>query len=183
MGNNLEIINVKVNPLGEEEIRAIVEIERHPSVRGWLTDYGEESFEEELKGYIEFFRNIKKNDKVEVLVAKMGGQIVGFLALWRMENYDEDTRSIGVSVHPNYWGRGIATALIKETIGLARKMGVKRIIIETLEENYAMRRVAEKTGFKLETIRRNKISKDGKHYNEVVYSLELDISKNVDRKL
>ncbi|MEM1586366.1 MAG: GNAT family N-acetyltransferase [Candidatus Bathyarchaeia archaeon] len=171
--NDLEIINAKLNLLSDEDIRAIVEIERHPSVRRWLTDYGDETFEEELKGYMEFFRNIEKNDKVEVLVAKMGGRVVGFLALWRMKDYDEYTRSIGISVHPDYWGKGIATALVREAVEMAKMMGVKKIVIETLEENGAMRRVAEKTGFKMERIKRNKSFKDGKYYNEIVYSLEL----------
>ncbi|MEM2273315.1 MAG: GNAT family protein [Candidatus Bathyarchaeia archaeon] len=171
--NNLEIVNVKLSPLSDEDIRAIVEIERHPAVRRWLTDYGDEDFEEELEGYRRFFRNLGRNDKVEVLVARIGGRIIGFLALWRMENYEEHVRSIGISVHPDYWGRGIATTLVKEAIKLSKRIGVKKVIIETLEENYAMRRVAEKTGFKIEDIKRNNILKDRKYHDEMVYSLKL----------
>lgn len=168
---SLEIINVKLNPLSDEEIRAIVEIEMHPAVRRWLIDYASDDFDMELKEYREFFHNLGGNDRVEVLAAKLNGRIVGFLALWRIDEHDSYTRSIGVSVHPECWGRGIATALIKESIKIARELGVKKLVIETLAENSAMRRVAEKLGFKLEAVR--KLFKGGLSYDEYVYSLQL----------
>ncbi|MEM1602193.1 MAG: GNAT family protein [Candidatus Bathyarchaeia archaeon] len=168
-----EIINVKVSPLGDDEIKEIVKIERHPMVRKWLVEYTDEEFERELEEYKRFFREVQSNSRVDVLVAKTGGRVVGFLALWRMDDSGEQTTSIGISVHPDYWGRGIATSLIKESIRLAREKGIKRLIIETLEENSAMRHVAEKLGFKLEEVRKKKIFKDGEYHDEVVYSLRL----------
>ncbi|MEM1515267.1 MAG: GNAT family N-acetyltransferase [Candidatus Bathyarchaeia archaeon] len=169
----LKIINAKLEYLSDKNIKAIVEIEQHPAVRRWLTDYENEDFKTELDSYRKFFQELVNNNKVEVLVAKIDDQIVGFLALWHMEEYNEHTRSIGISVHPDYWGKGIATALIKESIKLARKIGAKKIIIETLKENYAMRHAAEKTGFKMEIIRERKVQKNGKCYDEVVYTLNL----------
>lgn len=169
----LKIINAKLNPLSDEDVRAIVEIEQHPAVKMWLTEYGDEDFETMLNGYRKFFQELANNDRVEVLIAKIRDQVVGFLALWRMKEYDEHTRSIGISVHPDHWGKGIATALIKESIELAKRMGVRRIIIETLKENYAMRHVAENAGFKMETISEKKIHKNGKYYDEISYSLNL----------
>ncbi|MEM1582248.1 MAG: GNAT family protein [Candidatus Bathyarchaeia archaeon] len=169
----LEIINAKLNPLKEEDIRAIVEIERHPAVRKWLVEYADEEFERELEEYRRFFSELKSNDRVEVLVAKISERVTGFLALWRMDDSAERTTSIGISVHPDYWGRGIATNLIKESIKLAKERGVKKLIIETLEENSAMKHVAEKLGFKLETVRKSKIFKDGMYHDEDVYSLQL----------
>ena len=45
----LEIINAKKTPLGDEDVRSIVEIERHPMVKKWLIDYADENFEKELE--------------------------------------------------------------------------------------------------------------------------------------
>jgi len=100
----LEIINAKLNPLRDDEVRAIVEIEMHPAVRRWLVEYAFEDFDKELEDYKRFFREIRSNDKVEVLVAKLEDRIVGFLALRVVEGCDEQVSSIGVSVHPDYWG-------------------------------------------------------------------------------
>lgn len=169
----LEIINAKLSPLKDEDVRAIVDIERHPAVRKWLVEYADEEYEKELEEYRKFFSELGNNDRVEVLIAKTDGCIVGFLALWRIDEGAERTTSIGISVHPDYWGRGIATNLIKEAIKLAREKGVKKLVIETLEENSAMKHVAEKLGFKLETVRKGKIFRDGTYHDEDVYSLQL----------
>lgn len=169
----LEIFNVKLKPLKDEDVKAIVRIECHPMVRRWLVDYADEDFEKELEEYRRFFHELQSNYKVEVLVAKLDDRVVGFLALWRMDEGVENITSIGISVHPDHWNRGIATSLIREAIKLAKEKGVKKLIIETLEENSAMKHVAEKLGFKLETIRKGKIFKDGVYYDEDVYSLQL----------
>lgn len=169
----LEIINVKLSPLRDDDVKAIVDIELHPAVRRWLVDYVYEDYDKELEDYKRFFQEVQSSDKVEVLIAKVDGRVIGFLALWRMDEYEEHVRSIGISVHPEYWGRGVATRLVKEAIELARKIGTERVMIETLEENIAMRRVAEKLNFKLEGVRENKVFKDGSCHNEYVYSLRL----------
>lgn len=169
----LEIINAKLSPLSDEDIRDIVEIECHPLVRKWLVEYTIKEFEEELREYKDFFSKLRDNDRVEILVAKMHNRVVGFLALWCIDDCDERAMSIGVSVHPDYWGKSIASTLVRESIKLAKNRGVKRLIIETLEENGAMRRVAEKLGFKLETVRKGKIFKDGVYHNEVTYTLKI----------
>lgn len=167
----LEIVNAKISPLGDEDIETIVKIEMHPAVRRWLPGYISEDFERELKEYRKFFHELQDNERVEVLIAKVDGHVVGFLALWLIDENDKYTRSIGVSVHPEYWGRGVATTLIEESIEIAKKMGVKRIVIETLADNKAMRHVAEKLGFKLESIKKTIVN--GSSYDECIYSLQL----------
>ncbi|MEM2875373.1 MAG: GNAT family protein [Candidatus Bathyarchaeia archaeon] len=169
----VEVFNVRQTPLKDEDIRSIVEIECHPEVRKWLTEYVDENVENEFKSYKKFFRNLPRNKEVEVLVAKFNGQVIGFLALWRLGRYMEHVASIGVSVHPDYWGKGVATCLAKSAIDLAREKGFKRLEIETLAENRGMREVAEKLGFRLEGIRKNRIQKDGVYHDEVLYSLLL----------
>jgi RimJ/RimL family protein N-acetyltransferase len=166
----LEIINAKKTPLGDEDVRSIVEIERHPMVKKWLIDYADEDFEKELEEYRKFFADLPNNNLADVLVAKHEGQAIGFLALWRINGKTEEA-SIGISVHPDYWGRGVATNLIRESIRLAKEKGIRRLVIETLEENSAMKHVAEKLGFRLEGVRR--IFKDGTCREEDIYVLNL----------
>lgn len=170
----LEIFNAKQIPLTDEEVRAIVEIEHHPEVRRWLTIYVEDDFERELQGYRRFFRSLPKERDAEVLIAKYDGCIVGFLALWRLEEYMGHVASIGISVHPDCWRKGVASRLISSAIELAREKGFKRLEIETLAENSAMRRAAERMGFKYEGIRMKRIRKDGAYHDEVLYFLLLD---------
>jgi hypothetical protein len=56
----IEIINAKKNPLVEEDIRAIVDIKCNLQVREWLYEYGNPTFQKELRDHLEFFRKLTK---------------------------------------------------------------------------------------------------------------------------
>ena len=170
---NLEILDAKKVFLTEEDVRSIVEIERHPKVQEWLYLYVDPDFQKELRDYQEFFRRLPKNEKADILTAQCDGLTVGFLALWRLEAFMEHVATIGISVHPDYWGRGIATQLMKSAIELARGKGVKRLEVETLAKNAPMRHLAERLGFKLESLRKERIKKDGLYHDEVAYFMLL----------
>jgi len=169
----VDISNAKETPLKESDIRSIVEIECHPKVRGWLIEYVDGNVEKEFQVYRRFFRNLQMHRRVEIIIAKYDGRLVGFLGLWRLGRYMQHVAGVGVSVHPDYWGNGIATQLIEFAIDTAQAKGIKRLEIETLAENSAMRRVAEKVGFKLESIRKNRIQKDEAYHDEASYFLLL----------
>lgn len=169
----IDISNAKDTPLKDSDIRSIVEIECHPKVREWLIEYVDGNVEKEFQVYRRFFRNLQKHRRVEIVIAKYDGRLVGFLGLWRLGRYMQHVAGVGVSVHPDYWGNGIATQLIEFAIDTAQAKGIKRLEIETLAENSAMRRVAEKAGFKLESIRKNRIQKDEAYHDEASYFLLL----------
>ncbi|MCS7120021.1 MAG: GNAT family protein [Nitrososphaerota archaeon] len=168
-----EIFNAKEVRLTNEDIRDIVEIECHPKVREWLFEYVG-SIDKEFQAYKRFFRRLKKNKRAEILVAKSKDRVVGFLGLWRLGRFMEHVATIGVSVHPDYWGNGIATKLVESAIALAEKEGIVRLEIETLADNKAMRHVAEKLGFKLESIRKLRVQKEGKYHDEASYYMLLN---------
>lgn len=168
---NLEILNAKQMRLTESDIRSIVDLECHPKVQEWLYEYVNPNTQKELRDYQEFFRKLPKNGKVDILIAKCNGRIIGFLGLWKLGVYMEHVASIGVSVHPDYWGRGVATHLIKSAIAVARDKGIRRLEIETLADNAAMRHVSERLGFKQESLRKERVHKDGSFHDEVSYSI------------
>jgi len=170
----LEIVNAKEAPASEEDVEAIVTIECHPKVQEWVYEYACGDIQRERDEYHEFFSALPENRRVEVLIAKHGGCLVGFLALWRRGVFMEHVASIGISVHPEYWGKGIATALIKAAIALAKGKGLQRLEAETLAANTAMRHVVEKMGFTLECVRKNRVLKDGSYQDEAAYVLLLE---------
>jgi len=170
---NLEILDAKQTPLTEEDIRAIVDIECHPQVKEWLYEYVNSDVQKELQDYREFFKKLSKNKNVDILVAKQDDRTIGFLGLWRLGVYMEHVATIGISVHPDCWGKGVATQLITSAIKLARGKGIRRLEIETLVENAPMRRVTERLGFKLESLRKERVKKDGLYHDEVSYSMLL----------
>lgn len=170
---DLEIFDVKENHLSEDDIRSIVEIECHPCVREWLYDYVSHGVEKEIRDYKEFFGKLPENRKVDVLVARREGRLVGFLALWRLEAYMGHVASIGISVHPDHWGKGTATELIKSAIELAKTKRLRRLEVEALAENTPIRHVVEKLGFNLEGLKKSRVRKGGQYHDEVAYYLLL----------
>jgi len=116
---------------------------------------------------------LPQNKKADILLAKCDGIIVGFLGLWRLEAYMQHVATIGVSVDPCYWGKGIGTELIKSAIDLAKRKEYRRLEIETLAENAHMRQLATKAGFKLESVRKNRVMRNELFLDEVAYFLLL----------
>ena len=170
---NLEIFDAKKQPLNDQEILKIVEIECHPEVEKWLYEYEKQDFKEEFEGYREFFKELPRNNQVDTIIAKYEGDIIGFLCLWRLGLHMEHVASLGISVHPHYWGKGIATHLIKFGIELSKAKGLKRLEVETLSNNVGIRRVAERLGFKLESVREKRVQKNGSYFDEVSYFMLL----------
>ena len=75
----------------------------------------------------------------------------------------------GVCVLKDYWGYGIGTNFLKESIAWADSNGIKKITLNVLEINNKAIKLYEKFGFMKEGILKNdKILSDGQYYNTVV---------------
>jgi RimJ/RimL family protein N-acetyltransferase len=80
--------------------------------------------------------------------------------------------SIGYWVRSGATGRGIAPKAVRLVARFAfETLQLSRIEIAARPENTASRRVAEKSGAKLETIARNRIVQNGRPYDAALYSL------------
>ena len=76
-------------------------------------------------------------------------------------------------VHPDYQCKGIGTKLLETGIELAKEKGLKRLEADTLSSNKAMRRIAEKAGFRLEGIRKKDVNMHGRLMDSALYALLL----------
>jgi RimJ/RimL family protein N-acetyltransferase len=88
------------------------------------------------------------------LVGKLEGKVVGFVGV-RVKNENlERVGDVGLSVHPDYWGRGFGTSLLKAAVEKAKAEGFSKLELEILRSNKAMLRVAEKVGFNVKSIKK-----------------------------
>ena len=70
----------------------------------------------------------------------------GGLRFWSMEGREEV--EVGYALMPEYWGRGLATELARESVRVAfAVLGRPDLVSFTLPTNRASRRVMEKAGF------------------------------------
>ena len=84
------------------------------------------------------------------LAAEADGRVVG--AVWTriMNDYghvDDDTPSFAISLYPEYRGRGIGTAMMREMLGVLKEQGYEKASLAVQKANYAVR-MYEKVGFR-----------------------------------
>jgi RimJ/RimL family protein N-acetyltransferase len=79
---------------------------------------------------------------------------------------------IGYWLSPAYWGRGIATAVLKHLTEYAfARHNVRRLQATIYSPNAASARVAEKCGYTREGVLRNAIVKDGRLWDAMIYAI------------
>ncbi|MDP5275443.1 GNAT family N-acetyltransferase [Chengkuizengella axinellae] len=120
-------------------------------------------FEQIIKTDLEKQRNL-------FLVAEVDDKIVGFS---RCEgtylNRFSHKVEFGVCVLKDYWGYGIGKNLLKESIGWADSIGIKKITLNVLEKNNKAIQLYKSYGFETEGILKNdKKLSDGKYYNTIL---------------
>ena len=98
------------------------------------------------------------------LVADVDGRAVGLAALHLAP---EPTRAhaggLGMSVHPDYWGQGVGTALLAAVVDLADNwLGLERLELGVNTDNPAAIRLYEKAGFVSEGLLRYHAYGDGR---------------------
>lgn len=102
----------------------------------------------ELQVYITGF-GTKKDDIG--LAAEIDNKPVGAVWVRIMNDYghiDNDTPSFAISLHKEYRGLGIGTALMKEMLHIFKDRGYKQASLAVQKENYAVR-MYQKTGFEI----------------------------------
>ena len=113
-------------------------------------------------------------DEENNFVAIKGNKIIGCTSFngntaRKMKHYG----TIGISVLKEYWGRGIATALLEKLISWSKEKGIKKINLDVFENNERAIKLYEKFGFKLEGCIEDGIF-DGENYiNLLVYGLKI----------
>ncbi|MGG4219330.1 GNAT family N-acetyltransferase [Paenibacillus jamilae] len=120
-------------------------------------------FEQLIKADTEHSKNL-------FLVAVVHDKVVGFSrceghVLRRFAHKVE----FGVCVLKEFWGYGIGTNLLKESISWADSNGIQKITLQVLETNNKAIELYKKYGFEIEGVLTNdKILSDGQYYNTIV---------------
>jgi GNAT superfamily N-acetyltransferase len=82
------------------------------------------------------------------LLAVMDGKIVGDATLHQqLGGWKRHIGRVSVLVHPKFRGRGLASALVTEIVGVARHMGLEKVEAEFIGEQEAAIKVFAMLGF------------------------------------
>lgn len=120
-------------------------------------------FEQLIKADTEHAKNL-------FLVAVVHDKVVGFSrceghVLRRFAHKVE----FGVCVLKDFWGYGIGTNFLKESISWADSNGIQKMSLQVLETNNKAIELYKKHGFEIEGLLKNdKILSDGQYYNTII---------------
>ena len=115
--------------------------------------------------------DVEREDAI-VLVAEVGGQVVGELGL-NLARYG--VADLGMAVAPGWRGRGIGSALLAEAIDRAGKAGAHKIALQVWPHNTAAIALYERFGFQREGyLTRHYRRRSGELWDAVVMGLRLD---------
>jgi RimJ/RimL family protein N-acetyltransferase len=105
-------------------------------------------------------KNPESNDKVAhfAVVTRKDDELVGVTLLWGIDMFNRMAH-VGINMLASSRGRGLGT----DAVGVLCRygfvvLGLHRIQIETVADNHAMRKAAERNGFVLEATLRRHVS-------------------------
>ena len=122
----------------------------------------------------EFIRAMLSSDKTKTFAfaITVDDRAVGSIGVFRCDNIHYRTAEMGYYVGEPYWGKGIGTSAVRQTVGYVfEHTDIIRIFAEPFAYNGASCRVLEKSGFQLEGVLRKNAVKNGKVLDMKMYSL------------
>ena len=120
---------VKIFPLAEEHLDAVLAIEKRVFTEPWRR---------------EDFQRLTDNPEAISLAALDEGRVVGYSCCWTVI----ETAELGnLAVEPEFQGRGVARALLEATIKACRKKMIAMLFLEVRCSNRRAIELYERYGF------------------------------------
>jgi len=143
----LEKEDVVLRPVEKDDAEFLQETVLEPEVRNTIGRAPKPTSIEEQKDWIE--KNRKDDDVAQFLI-EYKGEKAGNMTLHGLET-DYRRGEFGISIHPDFQGKGIGTRSVKLIVKYAfETLNLHKVKGGYLEHNSASKRVMEKAGFREE---------------------------------
>lgn len=106
------------------------------------------------------------------LVADLNGRHIGSIHLQQnLRPRLQHSGSLGMMVHPDYWGLGVGSALMAAALDLADNwLNLQRVELEVYTHNDPAKHLYQKFGFEIEGSKRKAVFGDGRYFDAHVMS-------------
>ncbi len=160
----------KLRPFTMDDLDSLVKYANNPKIAANMTDafphpYTRESGEK-------FIQMAMSHNPVRIRAIEINGEACGGIGIHPGEDVHRKNAEMGYWLAEPYWGKGIITEAIKQSIEYGFKtFDIVRIFARPYGFNVASQRVLEKAGLKKEAVLKNTLFKNGQFTDEVIYSI------------
>ena len=135
-----------------------------------------------------------ESGEIVSLVAECDGRVVGEATLYRAQHgWTKHVAELRVAVSPAMRRSGLGTALARELVRLATRIGVEKMVVHVVENQVGARKMFRKLGFRQEAVLRGHVkdihgtkrdlivgSNDISHIWDAMESLVADFSPSLE---
>jgi RimJ/RimL family protein N-acetyltransferase len=133
-----------LRPLRDDDLEALAEVYLNPLVMRWIGSHTREDVEREIALQREHQRSLGWS--LWAVEDRHTGRMIGDCGLQPLEHNGPEVE-LGYDLHPDAWGRGLATEAAHAVMGQAfGPLGIDRVIAVVKPEHGASQRVLEKAG-------------------------------------
>jgi ribosomal-protein-alanine N-acetyltransferase len=133
-----------IRPMRVDDLDQVLEIERKSFRNAWVRDA--------------FLNEIHFENVACPLVAEIGGEVVGYITAWFVE---DEIHITNIAVSPHHRRKGIGTVLLRAILDKGRREGYRLAYLEVRPSNESAIRLYRKWGFRVVSVRPRYYESDG----------------------
>ena len=161
-------MNFTLRPFRDSDLGSLVKYANNYNIAKFLTNQFPHPYTEEDGR--KFISSVANKEPVNVFAIEVNGEAAGAIGIFQQSDIHEKNAEMGYWLAEPFWGKGIITRAIGETVEYGFKtFDITRIFARPFSINPASQRVLEKAGFTCEARLRNAIFKNGIYMDELIY--------------
>ena len=162
-------MNFTLRPFRDSDLASLVKYANNYNIARFLTNQFPHPYTEEDGR--KFISNVANNNPTNVFAIEVNGEAAGAIGIFPQTDVHEKNAEMGYWLAEPFWGNGIITRAIEQTVEYGFKtFDITRIFARPFSINSASHRVLEKAGFVCEARLKNALYKNGEYMDELIFA-------------
>lgn len=159
-----------LRPIVDSDLPALVQHANNTNITQYMTDKFPHPYTEESgKAFIEY---AKTTNSSTIFAIDIEGKFCGAIGIHLQQDVHQKNAELGFWIAEPFWGKGIATNVLKQTIEIAfANPNIHRLFARVFSPNIGSKKIVEKAGFTLEGVLKESIYKNNQFLDEYIYAL------------
>jgi RimJ/RimL family protein N-acetyltransferase len=166
-------MNFTLRPFRDSDLTSLVKYANNYKVAKFLTNQFPHPYTDEDGR--KFISSVANNNPVNVFAIEVNGEAAGAIGIHPQSDIHEKNAEMGYWLAESFWGNGIITRAIVQTVEYGFKsFDITQIFARPFSANPASQRVLEKAGFTCEARLKNAVYKNSNYMDELIYAIRKD---------